>query len=107
MTSPARTPFMTKILAIGLVILTVLPLIIFATDLPNRMFMRNARQRAVVAGVRTSGADENREVRRQRVRQQRSKIHVNPLGIAYAIVFQLAMLAVIAAVGLRLFSLRL
>jgi hypothetical protein len=97
---------MTKLLAIGLVILTVLPLVIFATDLPNRTFMRTARQRAQ-QGSGAPQEDANREVRRQRVRAQRAKIHVNPLGIASAIVFQLVMLTVIAAVGWRLFALRL
>lgn len=103
---PTRTPIMTKLLAIGLVILTVLPLLIFATDLTNRNVLRNARHRAQqAAGERRP--EENREVRRLRVREMRSKIHVNPLGIATAIVFQLVMLTVIAAVGWRLFSLRL
>ena len=96
---------MTRILAIGLVILAVLPLIVFATDLTNRGVMRTARQRAQQVGARTG--DENREVRRQRVREQRAKIHVNPLGIATAMLFQLGMLTVIAAIGWRLFALRL
>jgi len=109
MTTAARTariPAMTKLLGIGLVILTVLPLVIFATDLPNRVFMRAARQRAQQsAGVRN--AEEDREGRRQRIREQRAKIHVTPARVAYAIVFQLVMLTVIAAVGHRLFALRL
>jgi hypothetical protein len=103
---PARTPVMTKLLAIGLVILAVLPLVIFATDLPNRSFMRAARQRAQQGSTRPN-EDVNREVRRLRVRAQRAKLHVNPLGVASAIVFQLVMLIVIAGVGRQLFSLRL
>jgi hypothetical protein len=110
MTSPARTsartPAMTKLLAVGLVILTVLPLLIFATDLPNRSFMRAARQRAQ-QGSNRPNEDANREVRRERIRKERAKIQVNPARIAYAIVFQLVMLTVIAVVGRRLFSLRL
>ena len=97
---------MTKLLAIGLVILAVLPLLVFATDLPNRSFMRNARQRAQQGSGRPA-EDANREVRRQRIREQRAKIHVNPLGIATAMLFQLGMLTVIAAIGWRLFALRL
>ena len=114
MTAPARTParasarspLMTKILAVGLVILTVLPLLVFATDLPNRSFMRNARQRAQ-QGSRRPTEDANREVRRQRIREQRARIHVEPARVGYAVVFQLLMLTAIAAVGRRLFSLRL
>jgi hypothetical protein len=99
-------PAMTKLLAIGLVILTVLPLVIFATDLPNRAFMRAARQGAQQrAGVRH--ADENPELRRQRVRELRARIHVEPVRAAFAIVFQLVMLTIIAVLGRRLFSLRL
>ena len=96
---------MTKLLAMGLVILAVLPLIVFATDLTNRGVMRTARQRAQQVGAETG--EENREARRQRVREQRAKIHVNPLGIATAMLFQLGMLTVIAAIGWRLFALRL
>ena len=102
----ARTPAMTKLLAIGLIILAVLPLVIFATDLPNRSFMRAARQRAQQGSGRRN-EDENREARRQRIRESRSKIQVSVPRVAYAIVFQLVMLTAIAAVGRRLFSLRL
>lgn len=104
--APARTPAMTKLLAVGLVILAVLPLLIFATDLPNRSFMRNARQRAQQGSGRPA-EDANREVRRERIRERRAKIRVEPARVAYAVAFQLVMLTAIAAVGRRLFSLRL
>lgn len=103
---PARTSVMTKLLAVGLMILTVLPLLIFATDLPNRGFMRNARQR-VQQQAGAPRREVDREVRRQRISEERAKVRVNPGRFSYAIVFQLVMLVALAVVGRRLFSLRL
>ncbi|MDQ2668392.1 MAG: hypothetical protein M3Z05_20710 [Gemmatimonadota bacterium] len=110
MTTSARlapgAPFVTELLAIGLVILTIPPLVIFATDLPNRGVMRAARHRAQQAsGDRL--VDEDREARRQRIREDRSTIHVTVPRVGCAIVFQLVTLTVIAVVGRRVFALRL
>jgi hypothetical protein len=103
---PTRTSAMTRLLAIALVIVTLLPILIFATDLTNRRVLQATRERALQrASVRPR--PESQDARRGRIRARRASIHPTVPTVAMSMAFQLVMLAVIAVVGKRLFALRL
>lgn len=106
MTAPKQSSRMTRLLAIGLVVVTVLPILIFATDFTNSRALQSARGRALKqAGVRL--APESDDARRERIRVRRASIHPTASTVATSMAFQLVMLIVIAVVGRRLFALRL
>jgi hypothetical protein len=101
---------MTRLLAIALVVVSVLPVLIFATDFTNSSFLRSARQRtrprAQQAGALRQPAEAD-SVRREQVRVRRARIHPTALSITTSMTFQMVMLIAIAVVGRRLFALRL
>ena len=97
---------MSRLLAIALVIVAVLPILVFAADLTNRPLVQAGRERALQrAGVRP--AQESQDVRRERIRVRRASIRPTVPSVAMSVVFQLVMLTAIAVVGRRLFALRL
>jgi hypothetical protein len=101
-----QTSAMTRLLAIALVIVTILPILIFATDFTNSRVLRDARGRALQrAGVSVS--PESQDARRERIRTRRASIHPTAWTVAEAMMFQLVMLTAIAVLGKRLFKLRL
>ena len=97
---------MTRLLAIALVIVTVLPILIFATDFTNSRQLQAVREGTLQrAGVRL--APESEDARRERVRVRRASIYPSVSTVAMSMAFQLVMLILIAVVGRRLFALRL
>jgi hypothetical protein len=100
------TSRMTKLLAVALVIVTVLPILIFVTDFTNSRALRAARQNATQrAGVTLR--TENPDARRERIRVIRAKRHPTVGTMVMSMAFQLVMLAAIAVVGRWMFVLRL
>jgi hypothetical protein len=103
---PASSPLMTRLLAIALVIVTLLPVLVFATDFTNSRALQSARERTVPrTGIRRDRGSP--EARRLSIRARRATIHPTAPSVAMAFGFQLVMLTVLAVVGRRLFALRL
>ena len=97
---------MTKLLAIALVVVTLLPIVIFATDFTNSRQLASGRERTLQrAGVKT--VPESDSARRGRVRVRRASMHPTGYRVMMSMTFQLVMLIAIATVGRRLFALRL
>lgn len=135
MTPPVRAsagPFearMNRLLAIALVIVTVLPILIFATDFTNRAPLRAARAAAgrsrgprEMQDARGPGAERamrehgdgraeqsaaTPDGRRAQVREQRARRRPTLGRMVQSVAFQLVLLVVIGAAGRRLFALRL
>jgi hypothetical protein len=103
---PTRSALMTRLLAIALVIVTALPILVFATDFTNSRVLRAARQ-AAAPRARARPVTETPDARRERIRVRRAGNHPTVPGVAMAIAFQLVMLTAIAVVGRRIFVLRL
>lgn len=97
---------MTRLLAIALVVVTVLPIVVFTTNVTQRRVLAAARDRALQQGdVRRR--PESPDARREQVRARRARQHPTAARFAEAMTLQLAMLFAIAVVGRRLFALRL
>jgi len=103
---PTRSALMTRLLAIALVIVSALPILVFATDFTNSRVLQTARQGAVPR-AHARPVTEAPDARRERIRVRRAGIHPTMPSVAMAIAFQLVMLTAIAAVGRWLFVLRL
>ena len=104
---PARwAPAMTRVLGIALVIVTLLPILIFATDFTNSRTLQTARAHALKRAGVTERAESD-SVRRERIRVRRARIHPSAMSFLAAMGFQLVMLTAMAIVGHRLFVLRL
>lgn len=105
-TAPNRPTRMTGLLAIAMVVVTVLPILIFATDLTNSHALQSFRERTLQrAGVRI--APESQDVRRERNRVRRANMHPTASSVAMSMASYLVVLIVIAVVGRRIFALRL
>jgi hypothetical protein len=99
-------PLKVRLLSLILIILTLLPLVVFATDAPNRAFVRAARQAALArAGV--TARDEDPALRLERSRVARASRHPTLGSALIAMLVQLFWVCVVAWVGRRVFSLRL
>lgn len=97
---------MTKLLAIALVIVTLLPIVIFATDFTNSEVVRASRQAAFKrAGVNVP--EDTPEARRARVHDRRAKIQPTVGTVFLSVTIQFVILTAMAVVGRRLFALRL
>ena len=104
--SSSQSLVMTKLLATALVIVTLLPIVVFATDFTNSGAVRATRQ-TVLKRAAVRGREEAPGVRRERTRMQRAKIHPSVATVLMSVTFQIVMLTAIAVVGRRLFALRL
>jgi hypothetical protein len=102
----AKESMMIKLLAIALVIVTVLPIVIFATDITNSGALRATRQ-ATLQRAGVAAQEENPDTRRERVRARRAQIHQTVATVVMSMTLQLVILTAMALVGRRLFALRL
>ncbi len=103
---PRPKPLLTKLLAVALVIVTLLPLLIFAVDLPHWRSVEAARARALArAGV--TERPESEEAFRVRRLVRRATIVPSPGSLAEALATQLGVLIVVGTLGRRVFTLRL
>ena len=99
-------PRMTWLLVLVVATLTVLPVVVFATDLPHRRTVQARREQALErAGVAVRR--ESEAVRQERRRAGRANAHPTASSFAMSMAIQLVILALFAAVGRRLFALRL
>ena len=95
-----------RILAVALVIVTVLPILVFATDFTSSRSPQRARQGALERG----GVPERRDApdtRRERIRVRRAMFHPTVATMVTSMGFQLVMITVMGVVGRRLFTLQL
>jgi hypothetical protein len=105
-TAPPRRahPLRHWLLAIIVTVLTILPLLVFATDLPNRAPVRAAREAALArAGVKPLDP----AVREERSRKNRASRHPTLGNAVLAMLVQLFWVCIVAWVGRRGFGLRL
>jgi len=102
--SRSASPLTTRLLAAILIVLTLLPLLVFATDAPNRAPVRAAREAAL---ARTGAKAEDSDEREERSREARQRRHPPLWGAVTAMLFQLFWICIIALVGRRGFGLRL
>lgn len=101
---------MTRLLAVALVIVSVLPVLIFATDFTNSSFLRSVRQRSrqreqQVGTVRSPAPNDS--LRREQVRIRRARIHPTASTFVMSLGFQLVLLIAMGVAGRRIFALRL
>ena len=99
-------PAMTRLLAIALVVVTVLPIAVFATDLTNRPVFTGLRERAGQR-VNTRRVPEAPEARREQLRVRRARARPTVARVVGSMVLQFAVLLAIAVAGRWLFALRL
>jgi hypothetical protein len=95
---------MSTLLSIILIIVTILPLIIFATDFTNRAPVRTAR---TAVGRRAGAPQETQTLRLERRRVERAKRRPTFGGAAIGLVVSLFWIGAAGVVGRRLFRLRL
>ena len=95
---------LTRLLVAILITFSVLPIVIFATDMTNSRVARSARS---AVAQRTGRTDEDLEARRARVRVSRARIHPTVGNAIGVMLIQLFWVAMGAAVGRRIFGLRL
>ena len=105
--APRRAaPLSSRLLAAIIVILTCLPLLVFATDAPTRAPVRAARDIALArAGV--PNREDDPSVREERGRRNRASRHPTLASAALAMFVQLLWVCMAAWVGRRWFGLRL
>lgn len=99
-------PTRTKLLVIALITVTVLPILIFATDLTNWRVTQSLRERALERSGVTINA-QSPDVRSERRRVSRANIHPTALSAVMSITIHLGTLILFAVAGRRLFALRL
>jgi hypothetical protein len=109
MTAAATAPrdtsrLLSRLLAFALVAVTILPLVIFATDATNGRLAREARSAALKRAGVTQLDDGTRN---QRARASRARRHPGIGRVTGAMLLELFWIVVIAAAGRRLFALRL
>jgi hypothetical protein len=93
-----------KLLSIILIVLTILPLLIFATDFTSRAPLRTAR---AAAGRRAGLTQESQQVRFERRREERAKRRPTFGGAVIGLVVSLFWIGAVGIVGRRVFNLRL
>jgi hypothetical protein len=104
-----------RLLTITLLVLTFLPVLVFATNFTESKLVRSARQRVREREGRQVGASSpisrppliSDSARREAVRLRRSVMHPSANSMLRSAGFQLLLLVVIGAVGRRVFALRL
>jgi hypothetical protein len=94
------------LLALIIVVLAVLPLAVFATDLPNSRALRAAREQVAERSGRHF-VDEDPDVRRRRLMLRRETLGTTWPRIVESMVVQFAFVAAAGIVGRRVFGLRL
>jgi hypothetical protein len=104
--APLAVPPWTRLLAIALVVVTLLPIAVFATDLTNRHIVTSLRDRTRQE-ANAQRATLPPDIRREQLRARRARQQPSAARFAMSIALQFAMLLVIAVVGRRLFALRL
>jgi hypothetical protein len=93
-----------RLLAATVVFLTVLPILIFATNATQRGPLVTARN----AAIKRAGAIQVPDsLRRERRRLQRQRIRPTPMTAAFGVTVQLFWVAAIGIVGRKFFQLRL
>ena len=93
-----------RLLAATVVLLTVLPILIFASDATQRGPLVTARNAAMKRAGVTQVPDSLRRARR---RLQRERIRPTPMTTVFGMTAQLFWVAVIGIVGRKFFKLRL
>jgi hypothetical protein len=95
---------LSRLLTFALVVCTILPLVIFATDATDSRLVRETRSAALTrAGVKQ--LDDS--TRNERARASRARRHPGVVRVTESIIVELFWVVVIAAAGRRLFTLRL
>lgn len=97
---------MSVLLALIITVLTVLPLVTFAADLPNSRLLRDAREQVAARSGRRF-REENPEVRRTQLRLRREQLGTTPTRAVMAMGVQLFFLVAAGVIGRRVFALRL
>lgn len=105
----------TRVLAVALVVVAVLPIAIFATDFTQSDVLRSARarvrerererERGRALGRREPQLTDS--ARRERVRVRRAQIQPSPGSMIASIGFQVILIVAIGAAGRKIFALRL
>jgi hypothetical protein len=104
--APSLPSRITRLLAIALVVVTVLPILIFATDFTNSHALQSFRTRTLQrAGVGLT--PESQDARRERNRIRRASMYPTASTVATSMAFHLVVLIVIGVAGRRIFALRL
>lgn len=104
--SASPWPRSSALLAAIVVVLAVLPLAVFATDLPNSRVLRSARE-AVAARSGRREVVEDADARRRRLMLRRETLGTTWPRAAEAMLVQLAFVAAAGVVGRKWFGLRL
>jgi hypothetical protein len=98
---------MTRLLAIALVIVTMLPILIFATDFTNSRVLQTAREESLRrAGVTPKRSPEAGQVPKRK-QGRRTRPRPTPLTVMTSMASYLVILTLMAIVGRRVFALRL